>query len=159
MLRLDHAVRTIFKPRESLAFYRDVLGLPLVDAIEGPDWGGFKWLMLVFATGDGRELVFVCLDGARPPRRSAVPKDANHIALSTTRSLEPWRKKLRVAKIEFWEEEHGARRSLYFEDPNGFVIEVTSPPAKRAFRENAAAVQKALRWISSRARKRKPQPK
>lgn len=150
MLRLDHVVLPIWEPRESLAFYRELLGLTLVDAHDGDDWGGFPWLMLIFALGDEREVVLVHFAGAERPPRDALPKDGRHLALAETGSLDPWRAKLREAAVDFWEEDHGERQSLYFEDPNGLVLEITSPPAAHALVENTRALRHAARWIEQR---------
>jgi catechol 2,3-dioxygenase-like lactoylglutathione lyase family enzyme len=146
MLRLDHIVLPAWDVETSLAFYRDLLGLKLVDAHEGDDWGGYPWLMLVFALPDQRQIVLVHFDGAKKPEGDTLPKDARHIAMAETGLLDPWRARLRAAKIEFWEEDHGDQRSLYFEDPNGTVLEITSPPT-RPGAENEAAVIRALKWL------------
>ena len=58
-------------PEASLAFYRDFLGLKLVDAHDGGDWGGFPWLMLLFALPDKREIVLVHFAGAKRPEAMA----------------------------------------------------------------------------------------
>ena len=70
MLKLDHVVFPTTDPAASLAFYEDVLGLPLAQAITGDDWGGRSWLMLAFALAEGRELVLTAFRGAAP--RNAV---------------------------------------------------------------------------------------
>lgn len=149
MLRLDHIVFPIWDVRASLKFYRDVMGFALVDTYSGPDWGGHPWLMMFFATGDGREIVLVSLRGARRPRGDRLARDVRHLAFaeSATGKLEGWRAKLRKAKIEFWEEAHGPQRSLYFEDPNGVVLEITAPPSRPTKRTKAAALAAARRWI------------
>jgi catechol 2,3-dioxygenase-like lactoylglutathione lyase family enzyme len=149
MLRLDHIVIPIWEVEPSLAFYRDVLGLKLVDAHEGDDWGGHAWLMLLFALSDDREIVLVHFKGVARPRKDALPKDARHIAMAETGSLEVWRARLREAKVEFWEEDHGGQQSLYFEDPNGTVLEITSPPT-RPGAENEAAIVRALKWMRAK---------
>lgn len=146
MLRLDHVVLPMWDVEKSLAFYREVLGLTLVDSYEGDDWGGFPWLMLLFALPDKREIVLAHFKGAPRPRKDALPKDARHLAMAETGSLEPWRKKLTDANIEYWEEDHGGQQSLYFEDPNGVVLEITSPPTSPEVSENAAALRRAMRW-------------
>ena len=150
MLRLDHIVLPAWKPAESLAFYRDVLRLRLVDAFDGPDWGGYPWLMMIFAAGDGREIVLVHFAGARRPPKDALAKDARHVAFATTGSLAAWRKRLDAARVAFWEEDHGSQKSLYCEDPNGYIVEVTSPPSRPPRAENAKALGKAKRWIAKR---------
>lgn len=147
MLRLDHIVLPIWEVEKSIAFYRDVLGLKLVEAHEGDDWGGHAWLMLVFALSDKREIVLVALKGAKRPAADKLPKDVRHIAFAETGSLDSWRAKLKAAKAAFWEETHGDQQSLYFEDPNGIVLEITSPPTAPELLHNEAAVIRALKWL------------
>jgi catechol 2,3-dioxygenase-like lactoylglutathione lyase family enzyme len=154
VLRLDHVVLPVSNPAESLTFYREVLQLRLVDAFDGPDWGGFPWLMMIFATGDGREIVLVHFAGARRAPKDGLPKDARHVALSTSGRLDKWRKRLSRAKVAFWEEDHGAQQSLYCEDPNGYIVEITSPPSRPPRGENEVALANARRWIEKRGRKR-----
>ena len=84
MLRLDHIVIPIWDVEKSIAFYRDFLGLKLVDAHDGGDWGGFPWLMLLFALPDKREIVLVHFAGAKRPPRDKLPKDGRHIAMAET---------------------------------------------------------------------------
>jgi len=150
MLRLDHVVIPVWDVKKSLAFYRDTLGLRLVEAYEGDDWGGYPWLMLVFALGDRREIVLVYLQGAKPPAVGRLPKDSRHIALAETTAIERWKVKLDAAKIKYTEEEHGDQRSIYFEDPSGNVIEITAPPSSPAATESAEALALAQKWAKKR---------
>jgi len=152
MLRTDHIVFPVWNAKASLAFYRDVLGLKLVNAMSGPDWGGHPWLMMIFAAGDGREIVLVSLRGAKRPPKEKLARDVRHLAFaeSSAARLQSWRRKLRASKVRFWEETHGAQRSLYFEDPNGVVLEITAPPTRAPSRESAKARAVAERWIACR---------
>lgn len=84
--------------------------------------------MLIFALSDKREIVLVHFAGAKRPPADKLPKDGRHLAMAETGSLDPWRAKLRASNIEFWEEDHGDQQSLYFSDPNGITLEITSPP-------------------------------
>ena len=148
MLRFDHLVLPIWEPEKSLAFYRDILGLKLAGAHDGDDWGGYPWLMLLFALGDGREIVLVHFKGATRPPADTLAKDARHVAMAAD-DIAPWREKLLTAGVAYWEEDHGNQQSLYFEDPNGVVLEITSPPSAPGARENAAALRRAEKWIRS----------
>jgi len=150
MLRSDHIVYPVWNARASLDFYRGVLGFKLVDTYSGADWGGYPWLMMFFSTGDGREIVLVSLKGAKRPAGEKIARDVRHLAFaeSTVARLERWRKKLAEAKVAFWEETHGRQRSLYFEDPNGMVLEITAPPSRPSGRESAKALAAASKWIA-----------
>jgi catechol 2,3-dioxygenase-like lactoylglutathione lyase family enzyme len=153
LLRADHIVFPVWDAKASLAFYRDVMGFALVDTYSGADWGGYPWLMMFFVAGDGREIVLVNLRGAERPPHDGLARDVRHLAFSETSvaRLEGWRGKLRKAQVEFWEETHGPQHSLYFEDPNGVVLEITAPPSRPTKQTNRAALSKALRWIDNRA--------
>lgn len=153
MLKTDHIVFPVWDAKASLAFYCDVMGFALVDTHSGADWGGYPWLMMFFAAGDGREIVLVNLRGAKRPAHDGLARDVRHLAFCETSParLEGWRRKLRNAQLEFWEETHGPQHSLYFEDPNGVVLEITAPPSRPAKRTSRAALSKARRWIDNRA--------
>jgi len=150
MLRVDHVVFPIWDAEASLAFYRDVMGFALIESISGPDWGGYPWLMMIFSPGDGREVVLVSLKGAKRPKADGLAKDVRHLAFGekTVAGLAKWRKKLGAAKIAFWEESHGKRKSLYFEDPNGMILEVTAPPARAKGKTGKGALAHAQTWIA-----------
>ena len=42
---------------------------------------------------------------------------------------------------------HDGGRGVYFEDPNGIVLEITSPPTSPDLAHNERAVIRALKWI------------
>lgn len=79
-----------------------------------------------------------------------MPHDVRHLAFAeqSVTALEPWRKRLRAAKIIFWEEVHGSQRSIYFEDLDGTVLEITAPPT-RSRKKNRAALLAARKWINA----------
>jgi catechol 2,3-dioxygenase-like lactoylglutathione lyase family enzyme len=152
MLKLDHVVFPVRDAGVSLRFYRDILGLPLADAISGDDWGGYPWLMMTFDLPGGGEIVLVALRGAPETTPSGPPRDVRHYALSTASPLNliGWRRRLNEAGVAYWEEGHGERQSIYFEDPDGVVLEITAPPLesdKGADRDAQAVV---ARWMASR---------
>jgi len=150
MLRVDHIVFPVWDAKASLAFYRDVMGFALVDTYSGDDWGGYPWLMLFFAAGDGREIVLVSLKGAKRPRRDGLARDVRHLAFgeASVKALGRWRKKLSAAGVTFWEETHGPQQSLYFEDPNGVVLEITAPPTRAPAKTRRQAVVLAEKWLA-----------
>lgn len=137
----------------TLAFYRDLLELPLVQAISGDDWDGYPWLMMIFGLDGGGELVTVALRGAPAPDYSGLPIDVRHYALaaSSRRSVERWRDRLAAAGLHYWEEQHGEQSSLYFPDPDGVVIEVTWPPSHASGAANLDAALTVERWLLEQA--------
>lgn len=151
MLKLDH---TVFPVRDAVAtmrFYREILGLPLVGAHEGPDWGGYPWLMLSFGLSGGDHLVCVALKGAPEPDYKTLPADARHYAMAagSAEEFEAWRSKVTAAVPGAWEEDHGDQRSVYFPDPDGVILEVTWPPSDGPAGEDPAAVRTVERWAAA----------
>ena len=149
MLKLDHVVFPVRDAGASLAFYRDVVGLELVEAHEGDDWGDYAWLMMIFALPGGGEIVLVELKGAPAPLYRDLPKDARHYAMSAdaVAELADWRMRLREAGVRYWEEDHGAQQSIYFQDPDGVVLEVTAPPSRPASGASERARATVRRWM------------
>ena len=147
-MRLDHIVIPVFDAQAALAFYVDTLGLPLVGALDGDDWGGFPWLMMTFGLADGRHLVLVALKGATNPGRGDIPADARHYAFSVE-ALDDWRVRLTAAGVAFWEERHGPHSSLYFPDPDGNILELTAPATDTPFGPpDPDALGRARAWIA-----------
>jgi glyoxylase I family protein len=151
MLNLDHVVFPVWDAEASLAFYGETLGLPMIGAVTGDDWGGKPWLMMAFALGEGRELVLVALRGARRPQPDGLAPDVRHYAFAVVSRAEQeaWRAKLEAAGVAVREEDHGDQLSLYFEDPNGVVLEITTPATHAQAEPDGAALAKARAWIAA----------
>lgn len=151
MLTLDHVVFPVRDPEATLAFYGDLLGLPLIQTLSGDDWGGYPWLMMIFGLGEDRELVTVALRGAPGPSYAGLPPDSRHYALAAgaEADLDAWREKLAGAGVAFWEERHGEQRSLYFPDPDGVILEITWPRAEVPLAADPAALERARAWIAA----------
>ncbi|MGQ0429801.1 MAG: VOC family protein [Gammaproteobacteria bacterium] len=146
-LGLDHVAIPVRDAAATHDFYAEVLGLPLLEAYQGNDWGGFPWLMMIFAAADDRQLAFIAFKGGKEGK-SNLPGDARHYAfsLATKAQLAAWRTKLAAARIKFVEEDHGAQQSLYFEDPNGITLEITAPPSAKGAKPNPHAVDTIAAW-------------
>jgi catechol 2,3-dioxygenase-like lactoylglutathione lyase family enzyme len=148
MLKLDHVVLPVRDAEATLRFYTEVMDLPLVEAFSGDDWDGFPWLMMIFGLSGEQELVAVALRGAPLPDYRGVPVDARHYALAaeSAAALDDWRRRLHDAGVDYWEEAHGERTSLYFPDPDGVIFEVTWPASKPARFANPLALAAVKRW-------------
>ena len=154
-LRADHLALPIYDAKATLSFYSDVLELPLVEVHDGDDWGGKKWLMMIFGLEDGRQIALIAFDGVKKPKPDALPQDARHYACAapTRAALNVWKTKLTKANVKFWEEDHGDQQSIYFADPNDIIWEITAPPSKPAISDKSAR-RRAEDWIAAHTRAR-----
>lgn len=150
-LNLDHLALPVYDAEATLAFYSDLLGLPLLEALSGDNWGGRRWLMMIYGLGDGRQLALCALEGAKRPRRRAAPQDLPHFAFSARdkAAYAAWKERVENAGVCCNEEDHGRQRSLYFDDPNGITWEITAPASKARTRPNPAARKSVERWIAA----------
>jgi catechol 2,3-dioxygenase-like lactoylglutathione lyase family enzyme len=147
-LTFDHVAIPVSDARRSCQFYREVLGLPLVSAMSGDDWDGHPWLLMFFKLTDGRLLALTAFAGVGLGPRSKLPADARHYALATD-DLAAWRTRLAKHEIAVREEDHGPQRSLFIEDPDHTVWEITSPASPVAFSEDAADASAVVeRWLA-----------
>ena len=147
-LSFDHVAIPVRDAAATHKFYSEVLGLPLIEAHEGDDWGGLPWLMMIFAAADDRQLAFIAFKGGKQGKGN-LPSDARHYAFSlpTKAQLNAWKKKLAAAKVAISEEDHGSQHSIYFEDPNGVMLEITAPASGFSAKPSARASQTIAEWV------------
>ena len=131
-LSIDHVAMPMYDVAGTRRFYGETLGLPLLAAWSGDAWEGRAWLMMVFGDAGGRPIALCGFRGLRRSRER-IPGDARHYALAAAGrgALAAWRKRLTAAGIALREEDHGTQRSIYFDDPNGNTLEITSPPTPK----------------------------
>jgi catechol 2,3-dioxygenase-like lactoylglutathione lyase family enzyme len=131
---VDHLAHVTWRPEETVAFYRDALGLPLVHAVTGTGWVSDSFPDFVhffFALGKGNHIAFFYFFGL--PEGDA-PDDlmhrSRHIALhvDTREDLMAWRRRLKRVGIRVTPPlAHEMIESIYFDDPNGIQLEITRP--------------------------------
>ncbi|QIE28264.1 Glyoxalase/Bleomycin resistance protein/Dioxygenase superfamily protein (plasmid) [Caballeronia sp. SBC1] len=136
---VDHTARPTWKLRETIEFYRDTLGLPLVHAISARGWGPRThpdFLHFFFDSGNGSTIAFFYYLGEpRPQERPSMPPtpddhvfDATHTAWLTdsVERLLAWKEMLEAKGVEVSSTtQHEVIESIYFRDPNGYFIEIT----------------------------------
>jgi catechol 2,3-dioxygenase-like lactoylglutathione lyase family enzyme len=106
----------------TIAFYRDLLGMPLV--LEQPNLDAPELTHLFFDTGDGRILTFFVGEN-RQPRPFRGPGNVHHLAFSIApEAFEETKSALDAGDYGFNEFDRGAFHSLYTQDPNGLVVEL-----------------------------------
>src|SRR5438876_7287348 len=110
MPALDHLAFPSFDPQATHRFYSEIMGFPLVFAMDGdsPSWKK-KYLLTAYAIGDDRFLDFFSYEGMRRPKKDALPIDIRHVAFSVDSQAEvkAWRKRLDRHRVSYWTEEHG----------------------------------------------------
>ena len=132
---VDHSARPTWKLRETVEFYRDVLGLPLVHTISARGWGhpGHPdFLHFFFDAGRGATIAFFFYIGTDRPDRYQ-PEDsqfysATHTAwgVESREELERWKTTLEGrGLIVSAYTRHEILESIYFRDPNGYPLEIT----------------------------------
>ena len=138
-------------------FYEDFLGLPLAGTLEiGETKSGRQTAVLhtFYALGDGSFLAFFEAPDMAFDFKPQHDFDL-HIALEVDRPvLEPMMAKGRAAGIEVRGiSDHGFIDSIYFRDPNGYVIELTAKRPAHDDEMNPAtnmARAKLDRWQASK---------
>ena len=130
---LHHNAYRCRDSEETRVFYEDFLGLPLVSAFEINAAAGRdgRALHTFFQMDDGSCLAFFEVPGAQFDFKDQDALDL-HIALA----VEPddFDAMLQRAKGDGREVrgpiDHGFVRSIYFRDPNGYVVELTASTGK-----------------------------
>ncbi len=115
---------------ETRGFYEDFLGLPLADAFEIAETKTVRETRVLhsfYRLGDGSFLAF--FEVPESPFEFKTQHDYDlHIALEVDpATLQAMLEKGKAAGVETrGVAEHGFIRSIYFRDPNGYVIELTA---------------------------------
>jgi catechol-2,3-dioxygenase len=121
--RLDHVSLNVGDRARSIAWYREVLGLEQQGEPGRDDWPVFM--------GELGACVALFQALATSPDRDYESTGLRHVAFAVSRDdLARAQERLREHGVEFRLEDHGNAHSLYFPDPDGNVIELTTykPP-------------------------------
>ena len=125
-LRGLHHVTAICRDLErTIAFYRDVLGLPIArdEASDDDPDARHVW----FDAGDGTYVTF--MEYARMPDGVVGIGSTHHFALrvESEEEQEAWRDYLREHDIDCTDVfDRGGFRSIYVKDPDGHVVEIAT---------------------------------
>jgi catechol 2,3-dioxygenase-like lactoylglutathione lyase family enzyme len=134
---VHHTARPTWKLRETVEFYRDILGLPLIHSVSARGWGREKhpdFLHFFFDSGAGSTIAFFYNLGHEQPdhlvHRPQFDSDAVHTAwrVESREELVAWRERLETRDVPImFQIEHEVIESIYFRDPNGYFLEITRP--------------------------------
>ena len=119
LLRLDHVSLNVSDRARSIAWYADVLGLEQRGAARQDDWpvflGAFGACVALFQAK------------VQSPERQEESTGLRHIAFLVEREdIGRAQTRLEERGVEFRFEDHGNSHSVYFSDPDGNVIELTT---------------------------------
>jgi catechol 2,3-dioxygenase-like lactoylglutathione lyase family enzyme len=142
---VDHVAFPTFDPAGTVAFYRDVLGFPVVHSICAAGWGPEKhpdFIHFFFDIGNDDRLAFFYYFGYKPPERG-VKGDvyarfdddtpdffvkSRHLAIhvNSEADLLEYRRRLDSSRwpVEL-QVQHETIESIYTHDPNGYLFEIT----------------------------------
>ncbi len=132
---------------ETRHFYEDLLGLPLVHVIQSdhvPSTGEYcPYVHIFFQMRDGSYIAFFDLgDDLQAAPSHNTPTWVNHLALrvDSVAELQAAKARLQAAGVEvLGVTDHHIIQSIYFFDPNGIRLELTTPTVD-ASKMNALAM-------------------
>ena len=135
ILGLHHFAYRCKDCEETRRFYEDILGLPLVHVIKAtnvPSTGEYcPYVHIFFQMRDGSYIAFFDLgDDVKPMPSPNTPDWVNHLALrvNSIDDLHAAKGRLEAAGIEVLGiTDHHIINSIYFFDPNGIRLELTTP--------------------------------
>ncbi|MEX3240581.1 VOC family protein [Serratia quinivorans] len=162
--RLHHFAWRCRDAEETRHFYEDILGLPLVHVIKNdhvPSTGEYcPYVHIFFRMKDDSHIAFFDLgDGIAAQPSPNTPEWVNHIALKVDNraDLDSMHQRLLAQGIEvIGVTDHDSYiESIYFFDPNGFRLELTTEVAAAETVEAFAhtAHQKLATWTREQARR------
>ncbi len=158
VLGLHHFAWRCRDAEETRHFYEDLLCLPLTHVIRAdrvPSTGELcPYVHLFFELADGSSVAFFDLgDGQASLPSPNTPAWVNHLALrvESRDALESARKRLLDAGVDvLGPTDHHFVESIYFRDPNGIRLELTTPTGDASYMAEArnTARQKLDAWTN-----------
>jgi glyoxylase I family protein len=122
---VQHAVYIARDVEETILFYRDVMGFPLVDLCDNRDYPGSTHFF--FDVGGENMLAFFDFPGHPHPDYAETIGGGHHIALSMTEeAYQEVQGRLDEWEIPYATFPMGPTYSLFVADPNGLRIELTT---------------------------------
>ena len=124
---IHHAALICSDVEQTIRFYQDLLGFPLVELVENRDYQGSSHFF--FDLGNQTLLGFFDFPGLGLEPGVESIGSVQHIAISAPRDRwEAAQKRLDEAGIPYAGPDLGIPESMYFKDPDGIQIELLSDP-------------------------------
>jgi glyoxylase I family protein len=137
-IRLNHLAYVTHDTAATVKFWTEVMQMPLVEAVmheRVPSTGDpFPYVHFFFRMQDGSTIAFFEAVGLPPRPEPAHPAYLvfDHLALEvgTPAEVDQWRDRLVAHQVDvIGPINHGIIYSVYFHDPNGIRLEITTPLA------------------------------
>ncbi|MDT4957465.1 MAG: glyoxylase family protein [Pseudonocardiales bacterium] len=120
---VHHAAFICKDVEQTIRFYQDFLGFPLVELVENRDYAGSSHFF--FDIGHDNLLGFFDFPGHDHPDFRETIGALQHLAISVSgEQFDVAKAKFDEAGIEYLGPDRGADDSLYFRDPNGLGLEL-----------------------------------
>jgi glyoxylase I family protein len=127
---LHHLALICNDVEQTIQFYQELMGFPLVELMENRDYKGSTHLF--FDMGHDNLLAFFDFPGLGLQPGVEAIGTVQHIAISTdSDNFERVKAKLEQQGITYLGPDRGATDSIYFKDPNGIQIEFIREPLLR----------------------------
>jgi glyoxylase I family protein len=120
---VHHAAFICRDVEQTISFYQDFLGFPLVELVENRDYAGSSHFF--FDLGNGNLLGFFDFPGHDHRPFEETIGALQHLAISVSADqFASAKAKLEDARIDYLGPDRGAADSMYFRDPNGLGLEL-----------------------------------
>ncbi|GAA2667486.1 glyoxylase I family protein [Actinosynnema pretiosum] len=107
---------------QTIRFYQEFLGFPLVELVENRDYNGSSHFF--FDLGNRNLLGFFDFPGHAHPEHRETIGAVQHLALSVDgAAFEELKRRLDAAGVEYLGPARGSADSMYIRDPNGIGLE------------------------------------
>ena len=160
-VRLNHLAYVTHDTAATVRFWTEVMRMPLVEAVmheRVPSTGDpFPYVHFFFRMQDGSTIAFFEAVGLPPRPEPTHPAYLvfDHLALEvgTTAEVDEWRDHLVAHQVDvIGPIDHGIIYSVYFHDPNGIRLEITTPLDKDWNNHAVMAEEDFKLWIETKER-------
>lgn len=149
--RLNHVAYPTFDTAATVRFYTEVMGFRLVDAVRD-ERGPKPFLHTFFAMESGEVIAFFDIPGLEKPKRDHLPPWVRHFAMSvdSMETLHAWKARLEShgVRVSGPIDHDGVWQSIYFEDPNEVVLELTYQARDLTEDDASRAATMVAEWTS-----------